>query len=231
LDALILAGGLGTRLAPVVRDRAKSVADVSGRPFLAFVLEHLARQRLVRRAILCVGHRADSVEAAFGARFGRLPLAYSREPAPLGTGGALRHAVESLHLRAPLVAMNGDTWFPVSLDKVAGFHRSERPAATLAVARVANSARFGSVRIAGTRIAGFIEKGEAGTGWINGGLYILGAASLDRLRAGPATFSLERDVLPALAAERKLAAWRSRARFIDIGIPEDYARARRLLAR
>jgi D-glycero-alpha-D-manno-heptose 1-phosphate guanylyltransferase len=231
MDALILAGGLGTRLAPVVRDRAKPVADVGGRPFLAHVLEHLARHPEVRRAIFCVGHHAHSVEAAFGARFGRLPLLYSHESEPLGTGGALRHALLGFTLRAPLLAMNGDTWFPVSIDKLVGFHRTGRCAATMAVARVADSGRFGSVRIAGTRVAEFGEKGETGPGWINGGLYVFGAGMLELLRGKPAAFSLERDVLPALAAAGKLAAYRSRTRFIDIGIPADYARARGLLAR
>jgi NDP-sugar pyrophosphorylase family protein len=231
VDALILAGGLGTRLAAVVRDRAKPVADVGGRPFLAFVLGHLARFPEIRRVILCVGHRADSVEAAFGSRYGRLALAYSRETKPLGTGGALRHAVTQFAPRAPLLTLNGDTWFPIRLEKLVGFHRIERPAASVAVARVTDSARYGSVRLSGSRVAEFVEKGAEGTGWINGGLYVLGAAALERLRAGPASFSLEREVLPALAAAGTLAAFRSRARFIDIGIPEDYARVRRLLAR
>ena len=230
MDALILAGGLGTRLASVVRDRAKPVADVDGRPFLAYILAHVAKLKEVRRAILCVGHLADSVESAFGPRFGRLALAYSREERPLGTGGALRLAITRMGLRAPLLAMNGDTWFPVALDRLVGFHRTERPAATLAVARVPDSARFGAVRISGTRVDGFDEKGEAGPGWINGGIYILGTGALDRVKRAPAAFSLEREVLPALAQAGRLAAYRSRSRFIDIGIPEDYARARRLLA-
>jgi NDP-sugar pyrophosphorylase family protein len=231
MDALILAGGLGTRLAPIVRDRSKTVADIGGTPFLAFLLRHLERHAEVRRAILCVGHRAESVEAAFGTRFGRLALAYSRETRPLGTGGALRLALEGLRPRAPVLAMNGDTWFPVPLANLVGFHRIERPAATVAVARVDDAARFGSVRLAGARVAQFIEKGVAGTGWINGGLYVLGTAALDRLRAMPESFSLERDLLPALASAGQLAAYRSRTRFIDIGVPEDYARARRLLQR
>jgi D-glycero-alpha-D-manno-heptose 1-phosphate guanylyltransferase len=230
MDALILAGGLGTRLAPVVSDRAKPVADVGGRPFLTLVLAQLAKLAEVRRVILCVGHMAPSVESALGPRFGRLAIEYSRESRPLGTGGALRLAVVRMGLRAPLLAMNGDTWFPVALDRLVGFHRTQRPAATMAIARVEDSARFGAVRIAGTRVAGFTEKGEPGAGWINGGIYVLGKGAVDALECAPEAFSLEREVLPALAAAGKLAAYRSRSRFIDIGIPEDYARARRLLA-
>ena len=231
MDALILAGGLGTRLASVVTDRAKPVADVDGRPFLAFTLAHLATLPEVKRVILCVGHLAHSVEAAFGARFGRLPLAYSREERPLGTGGALRLAAARMNVRAPALALNGDTWFPVSLERLVGFHRRERPDVTMAVARVADSARYGAVRIAGARITAFEEKGKTGPGWINGGIYVLGKKGLDRLGRSPEGFSLERDLLPDLAAAGDLAAYRARGRFIDIGVPEDYARARRLLAR
>ena len=226
MEALILAGGLGTRLAAVVRDRAKPVADVAGEPFLAHVLRHLQRFRELRRVILCVGHRAASVESALGDRFGRLPLAYARESEPLGTGGAIRNALRRYSLRGPALALNGDTYFPVAIDKLVARHRAARLPATLAAARVDDSARFGSLRLVGDRVAGFEEKGAEGTGWINGGVYVFGPAALESIRAGPPAFSLERDVLPALAAKGRLGAYRSRARFIDIGIPSDYARAR-----
>jgi len=226
VEALILAGGLGTRLASVVRDRAKPVADVAGEPFLAHVLRHLERFRELRRVILCVGHRAASVESALGKRFGRLPLAYSHEGNPLGTGGAIRNALRQHELRAPALALNGDTYFPIALDKLVAFHRAARLPATLAAARVAESGRFGSLRLDGARVAGFEEKGAQGSGWINGGVYVLGAKALEGIHRGPRVSSLERDVLPTLAASGQLAAYRSRARFIDIGIPSDYARAR-----
>jgi D-glycero-alpha-D-manno-heptose 1-phosphate guanylyltransferase len=231
VDALILAGGLGTRLAAVVKDRAKPVADVGGRPFLTLILAHLERLREVRRVILCVGHLAHSVESALGSRFGRLALAYSRETKPLGTGGALRLAIKSLGPRAPVLALNGDTWFPVALDRLVGFHRIERPAITMAVARVPDAGRFGAVSLSGTQAIGFSEKGASGAGWINGGIYVLGSAALELIAQAPAAFSLERDLLPGLARSGRLAAYRSRTRFIDIGLPADYARARGLLAR
>ena len=230
MEALILAGGLGTRLASVVRDRAKPVADVGGEPFLVHILRYLERHAPISRVVLCVGHRAQSVESALGARFGRLVLEYSREDRPLGTGGALRHALRGRAVRAPVLALNGDTHFPVPLDKLVGFHRIERAAMTLAAARVSDSARFGSLRLTGSRVAGFAEKGAAGSGWINGGIYVLGTPALGLLAASPEAFSLERDLLPGLAAGGALAAYRSRTRFIDIGVPDDYARARRLLA-
>jgi D-glycero-alpha-D-manno-heptose 1-phosphate guanylyltransferase len=231
LDALILAGGLGTRLASVVADRAKPVAEVAGHPFLAFVLDHLARCGRVRRVILCVGHKADTVEAALGTRFGRLALAYSHEDEPLGTGGALRHAIRRFGPAAPMLAMNGDTLFTMDLERLIAFHRAHRAGATMALARVPDAARFGTVQVRGGRVTGFAEKGRAGPGWINAGTYVLGRVAAQALAAGPPAFSLERDALPAWCADGQLAGLSSRARFLDIGVPADYARAAALFAR
>ncbi|HQY46452.1 MAG TPA: nucleotidyltransferase family protein [Usitatibacteraceae bacterium] len=231
MDALILAGGLGTRLASAVPDRAKPVAEVAGHPFLAFVLDHLARCGRVRRVILCVGHRADTVEAALGARFGRLPIAYSHEDAPLGTGGALRHAIARFRPAAPMLAMNGDTLFTLDLARLLAFHRAHRAGATMALARVPDASRFGTVDVRGGRVTGFAEKGRAGPGWINAGTYVLGRVAAEALAAGPPAFSLERDALPAWCADGLLAGLGSRARFLDIGVPQDYARAAALFGR
>jgi len=229
MDALILAGGLGTRLKPAVDDRAKSVAQVRGRPFLAFVLRHLETLAELRRVILCVGHRADSIESVIGSQFGRLEIAYSREEQPLGTGGALRHALAANVVTPPALALNGDTYFPLRLESLMTFHRDAAPGATIALARVANSGRYGAVRTEGDRVIAFEEKSAAREGWINGGIYVLGAPAIAAIEQGPASFSMEREVLPALVREGRVAAFRSRARFIDIGIPADYKRAQTLL--
>jgi NDP-sugar pyrophosphorylase family protein len=231
MDALILAGGLGTRLAPVVADRAKPVAQVAGRPFAAILLAHIARFPDVKRVILCVGHKAHTVEDALGHRFGRLALAYSRETEPLGTGGALRHALIGFAPRAPVLAFNGDTMFPLDLARLVAFHRARTAMATLALARVPDATRFGTVRMHGDRVAGFAEKGRGGPGWINAGTYLLGRRAMDDLVAGPRRSSLESDFLPAWCGSGDLAGLRSRARFLDIGVPGDYARAAALFAR
>jgi D-glycero-alpha-D-manno-heptose 1-phosphate guanylyltransferase len=231
MDALILAGGLGTRLASVVSDRAKPVAEVSGRPFLAFMLQRLERVTGLTRAILCVGHRADSVRGFLGDRFGRLEIAYSLEERALGTGGALRRAIRAFGVGAPALALNGDTYFAAGLERLLAHHRTHRPVATIALVRVADTGRYGAVRAAGARIAAIDEKTRSGPGWINGGLYVLGKPALERLARGPEVFSLERDMLPAWIAERRLGAWRSTARFIDIGVPRDYRRAAAVLAK
>ena len=230
MDALILAGGLGTRLAPVVADRAKPVALVGGRPFVTFLLDHIARCAEVRRVILCVGHRADSVEAALGTRHGRLELAYSREARPLGTGGALRLALRRFAPAAPVLAFNGDSILASPVARLVAFHRDRRAHATLALARVPDAGRYGAVIARAGAVCGFEEKGREGPGWINAGAYVLGRAAIEALAGGPATGSFERDTLPALLARGRVAGLRSRARFLDIGVPADYARAEGLFA-
>ena len=228
MDALILAGGLGTRLASVVGDRAKPVALVEGQPFLAHVLWQLARTRgrlKIRRAILCVGHRSETVREALGERASGIEVAYSVEDRPLGTGGALRLAIEAFDVSSPAIALNGDTFFTASIDKLLAHHREGRFDATMALARVEDAARYGAVNAERGCATGFEEKGRNGPAWINGGIYALGRRALDRIAKGPEAFSLERDVLPEWSAAGRLGAYRSRGRFIDIGIPADYARA------
>lgn len=231
MDALILAGGLGTRLSSVVRDRAKPVAEVAGRPFLAHVLAQLERCAAIERVTLCVGHRAESVERALGERFGRLPLRYSREDEPLGTGGAIRHALGAHPARNASLAMNGDSFLGIRLERLVAYHRAARSWLTLALARVADGSRFGAVELEGDRVVGFREKGVAGPAWINAGVYVISGEAKRALRGAPRKFSFERDALTPWCAEGRVRGIRSRARFLDIGTPEDYSRAASMLAR
>lgn len=229
MDALILAGGLGTRLSSVVSDRAKSVAPVAGRPFLAFVLDHLAHGGAISRVVLCVGHHADSVRNAFGDTHAGLPIAYSQEAEPLGTGGALRLAIERFDVKQPFLAMNGDTVLNLRLDTLLQHHRAHRADLTMALAYVKDAERFGTTALEGDRIVGFHEKGSTLRGWINGGMYLFGTRAGRELHAMPVKFSLERDFFAARLSGLRCYGYRSRAAFLDIGIPEDYQRAARLL--
>jgi D-glycero-alpha-D-manno-heptose 1-phosphate guanylyltransferase len=231
VDALILAGGLGTRLASVVSDRAKSVATVMGRPFLSFVLDHLAQSGAVSRVILCVGHRADTVRDAFGHQHGELPIYYSEEPEPLGTGGALRYAALGFELNKPVLALNGDTVLNLRVQTLLEHHRRHRADLTLALAYVKDAERFGTVALDGDRVTGFHEKGSALRGWINGGMYVLGGKTLELVKSMPEKFSLERGLFEERLDGMRCFGYRSRAAFLDIGVPEDYRRAALLLRR
>jgi D-glycero-alpha-D-manno-heptose 1-phosphate guanylyltransferase len=229
LDALILAGGLGTRLRSAVADRAKAVAPVSGRPFLFYVLEHLARSGSVSRFILCTGHHAATVRFTVGADFGGIPVAYSEEVKPLGTGGALRHAVERFQLSRPFIVLNGDTILRLRISALLDFHRAQKADLTLALSYAGNADRFGTVSLKGARIASFADSGSTAQGWINGGIYVFSARAAKALLDMPEKFSIESDFFPSRVATMRCAGYRSRAAFLDIGTPEDYQRAARLL--
>jgi NDP-sugar pyrophosphorylase family protein len=227
-NCLVLAGGLGTRLRSAVADRPKVLAEIRGRPFLAYLLDRLS-QGGIRRVILCTGYRGEQVEAAFGSRFGALELVYSREPEALGTGGALRHAASLLE-PGPALVLNGDSFCEVDYQGLAAWHRERGACGSLALTRVEDPRRYGSVETdADGRVTRFVEKHQAaGPGWINAGVYVLGRELLESIPEGRA-ISLEREVFPAWIG-RGLHACRCGGRFLDIGTPESYAEAERFFA-
>jgi NDP-sugar pyrophosphorylase family protein len=233
MKAFILAGGLGTRLRPRFGDLPKPLAPLGGRPFLARQLEWLAAAG-VREAVLCAGYGAAAVREALGdgAALG-VTLAYSVEPEPLGTGGALQLAEP--HVTGPCVVANGDTLAlcdPWELERA----RWESGAVgTVALFRVPDAAGRGRVETgAGGRIERFVEKDPAhrGAAWVNGGLYAFSPELWRYLPRPPAgqpvqASSLERDVLPALAGAGLLLGREVEGEFFDIGTPEDWDRAER----
>ncbi len=225
IPVAILAGGLGTRLRAAIGERPKVVAEVNGRPFLAHLLDHVARFGF-RDVVLCVGWQANAVEAALGASHGSLHLRYSREPEPLGTAGALRLALPLLAGPAVMV-LNGDSFCDADLAAAWAWHRAQRSSATLVLIEMADTSRYGRVEIEpGGAICRFVEKQDAGTpGWINAGIYLLGRSRIESIAPGRA-LSLERDVLPGWVGTG-LMGHRVQARFIDIGTPQSYSAASR----
>lgn len=224
-EAIVLAGGLGTRLRGVVDDMPKPLAPVAGRPFLAWLLDELARQGL-RRAVLATGYLGDRIEAALGNGWRGMSLEYAREPEPLGTGGAIALAMQRVSGDACFV-LNGDTW--VELD-YADFDRQTADVPLgIALAHVPDAARYGAVLIEGDRITGFSEKGTSGPGFINAGVYRITRSLADGLPEARA-FSFERDVLVPTVQHARVAGFTATRGFVDIGVPEDYRRAQNLFA-
>jgi NDP-sugar pyrophosphorylase family protein len=223
ITAAILAGGMGTRLRSAVPDRPKVLAPVGGRPYLAYLLDQLAAA-LIREVVLLTGHGAGQVRDALGDSHAGLRLVYSAEPGPLGTGGALGHALP--HLSAPTVLLlNGDSYCDVDLEAFARFHRTESGGVSLVVVRVPDASRFGQVRLGSSgRVLRFEEKGATqGPGWISAGVYLIDRALVAEVPSGP--LSLERDLLPRWVAERHVHGFRCDGRFLDIGTPQSYALA------
>lgn len=217
VEAVILAGGLGTRLRSVLPDRPKVMAEVAGRPFLAYQLERLAKTGVVD-VVLCVGHLADEVER-FASGFEDVRL--SQESTPLGTAGALGQARHDK--TGTFLVLNGDSFFDVPLDRLLAHHRASGALATIAAARVPDAGRYGSLELdADDRVLRFLEKGGRGPAVINAGVYVLEPPVLDGLPLDRPT-SLERDVFPGLAARGELVAMPWDGYFVDIGVPDDLA--------
>ncbi len=228
VTAVVLAGGLGSRLRSVVGDRPKVLAQVGSGPFLRIVLDQLAWAG-VRRVVLCVGYLAEQVRAVFGYAYRSLSLSYSEEPAPAGTGGALRRALPLLENDA-ILALNGDSFCEVDLAAFWRWCKRRQPPAALVLARVADASRYGSVTMEGDQVVAFREKADGGgPSWVNAGVYYLTKPLIERIPSGR-TVSLEREILPAVAGAG-LHGYRSKGGFIDIGTPEGYAAARRFVFR
>ena len=227
LHAVILAGGLGTRLQSVVADRPKPMADIGGRPFLHYLLTALARQGFTD-VILCVGHRAEQIRAHFGeGREVGVHLRYSVEDEPLGTAGALKLAEDLIDADRFLLA-NGDSYLGADYAPLFETAAERKATGVIALHRTDEAGRYGAVDLrADGLITRFTEKGDggqlAGDALINAGVYAFDRSLLTRIPAG-APASLERDVLPALAAEGELYGRELAGPFIDIGVPHDYRR-------
>jgi histidinol-phosphate phosphatase family protein len=223
VTAYILAGGFGTRLRQAVPDRPKALAEILGRPYIYHLLDALAGFGLAR-VVLCTGHMAQMLEEALGSSYRGMELLYSREDKPLGTGGALRLALER-HPAELALCINGDSLTDANLSEYLHWFESRTEEGALLLVPVEDSARYGSVTTdTSGQVSGFVEKGQGGPGWISAGIYLLRPPCLQGVAPGQAA-SIEQDVFPALADRRVLCAYRAQARFLDIGTPESYAQA------
>lgn len=227
MEAVILAGGLGTRLRGVIRDLPKPMAPVAGRPFLALLLDRLVAAGF-SRAVLSVGYRHQVIRDGFGDHYRGLALDYAVESRPLGTGGAIRLALGQT--RSPQVfVINGDTFLELDYRAMLDAHGAADARLSVAAQRVMDTARYGALEIREGRIRGFLEKGRSGPGVINGGVYLLSPDLFDAYPQ-PGTFSFETDLMVPHVRELAPLAFPCDGLFIDIGVPEDYARAQQLLA-
>lgn len=227
-QAIVLAGGFGTRLRSVVSDVPKPMAMVAGRPFLELLLANLARNGF-DKIVLSVGYLSDVISTHFGAEYRGIPLAYAIESTPLGTGGAIRAALaqcSSDHVHV----FNGDTY--LGLDTVVTDMAWDRRRVPIIVAlRVDDTSRYGKLETdADGRILRFLEKdASGGPGLINAGCYVLPKTIMSEFPDAE-RFSFETEYLRDAVMKREFFGLATDAEFIDIGTPEDYVRAQTLLA-
>lgn len=226
MEAIVLAGGLGTRLREVVPDLPKPMAPIAGRPFLEILLSMLARKGF-KRVVLSLGFMSEKIIRHFGDRYAGMDLVCEVESQPLGTGGAVRAAM-ARGVADHVFIFNGDTYLDIetgALERLWQAHRHP----VIVVREVADTARFGRVVMQDGRIRAFHEKGVSGPGLINAGCYVLPKAALDGFALGQ-TFSLETEYFIPNLQRIWFDGFVTHGRFIDIGVPADYALAQTELA-
>ncbi len=224
-SAFVLCGGLGTRLRDAVADVPKVLAPIGERPFLDLLVGVLHRAG-VRRVVLLTGYLSELVEqhvtGRLEAQYPDVAFVLSPEPAPLGTGGAVRHAARFVD--GPFLLLNGDTHLELDLDALVDAHRRAHPLVTIAVVHVHDAERFGTIDAEDDgRVRTFAEKGFAGPGLVNAGVYVVEPRVLAAIPEGTAV-SLERTTLPALvAAGEHVHAAILDGSFVDIGTVESWS--------
>jgi D-glycero-alpha-D-manno-heptose 1-phosphate guanylyltransferase len=221
-EAIILAGGLGTRLRPVVGELPKSLAPINGKPFLSYLLD-FAREQGVKKFIFALGYQSEQMEAFVKNYLPAESYVFSTETEPLGTGGAVFKAA-TLATSSSVIVLNADTFFGVSFSNLAIIHELQRAACTIALKPMTAFDRYGVVEVDKLRVVGFSEKKYRETGLINGGVYALDLTRFLQ-RSFPQVFSFEKDYLEKTYRDQLIMGMISESYFIDIGIPEDYARA------
>jgi D-glycero-alpha-D-manno-heptose 1-phosphate guanylyltransferase len=222
MEAIVLAGGFGTRLKTVVSDIPKSMAPIGKKPFLEYLFHYLSHYN-ISNLILCTGYKHESILTYFGSSFNNIPLSYSIENEPLGTGGALIKAL-SLIKDPHFIVINGDSFFKIDIDALYKSHVHSGSDFMIALKPMSNFDRYGTVQMDGDRIIAFKEKCFRTTGLINGGIYSVKKSTLQNAHL-PKKCSLEKDFLEKYVSILKIFGKVFNDYFIDIGIPEDYFRA------
>jgi NDP-sugar pyrophosphorylase family protein len=189
MTAAILAGGLGTRLRPVMGDRPLLLAEVEGRPFISYLFDQIAAVG-IEEVVLCIGYLGHQVKEVLATTHGPLRLIYSQESSPLGTGGALRKAYP-LFIKEQVLILNGNSFCDANLRAFALIHRLRKARATILLVKVRDAGRSGCVKVdAGGGIREFLVKGrKSGPGWINAGIYLVARSLLQTIPPRPKGFS------------------------------------------
>ena len=216
MEAIILAGGFGTRLKHVVSDVPKPMAPINDKPFLEYIFEDLNKKG-VTHVVLAVGYMKEKIEEYFKYQYKNIEISYSEENSPLGTGGAIKKAVSKCR-EEDIFIINGDTFYDVDLEKMRKFHIENKSSLTIAVKEMENFDRYGSLIIENNKIIKFEEKKPMSKGKINGGIYLIKKNIFQGIEQE--SFSFEKEILENEKIEKY--AYESNGYFIDIGIPEDY---------
>ena len=227
MDAIILTGGKGTRLKSKIKDIPKTMADINGIPFLEYTLNWLNRER-IENVILAVGYKKEYIKNYFGEGYKGIKIIYSEEDEPLGTGGAIKKALERSS-NNNIIVMNGDVLARVNLLEMYKKHIKTNATMSIAIKEMKDINRFGTVKIRNdNRIIEFNEKKFSSRGYINAGVYIM-KKDIFNNKINQKSFSLEDEYLAKYVAVDKIYAYKYDGNFIDIGVPEDYEKVKEIL--
>jgi D-glycero-alpha-D-manno-heptose 1-phosphate guanylyltransferase len=229
MKAIILLGGLGTRLQKVVSDVPKPMAPIQDKPFLAHLLRYLSQQG-VTSVIFSVCYLWEKIFEYFQYRYLNLDIEYAKETLPLGTGGAIINALSLLKTKDPVWVINGDTMLALNYQQLYAQHQQQKAYLTLALQKVKDCSRYGKVVTENNIIIDFKEKGEAGEGLVSAGTYLVNPEIFSTFEL-PEKFSFETDFMMKHLATLQPHYFATEDYFIDIGIPEDYERAKNELGK
>lgn len=227
MQAIILAGGFGTRLQAVVKDKPKPMAPIAKRPFLFYLLSYLKKHHF-SDIVLSVGYLKEQIEEYFGNNFLGLNIKYAIENEPLGTGGAIINSLKLIDESKPVVILNGDTFLEIDYQKLIANHQKNKANFTIALKEMNDCSRYGKVEInQNDIITDFKEKSNnQEQGFINSGIYVINPKIFDKYKNKlTKEFSFEAGFLAKFTKELEINAFKVTNYFIDIGIPEDYQRA------
>jgi len=222
MEAIILAGGFGTRLRSVLPDTPKPMAPIDGQPFLARLIDYLGRQGF-KKIILSVGYKHEIIESYFGNQRGLVEISYSVESEPLGTGGAIKKALMLTNSENVFV-LNGDTFVYINYREMLASRGNDFSRLCIALRTVDNVSRYGAVLVENNEVTSFVEKAGERAGLINSGVYLMPSNFFGSVDV-PEKFSFERDLLYPCVERLRPQAFITEGYFVDIGIPEDYQRA------
>lgn len=220
MEAIILAGGFGTRLAHILKDVPKPMAPIGRHPFLYYLMADLV-DKGIKKIVLAVGYKKEYIINYFGESFRGVPIQYSVEDTPLFTGGAIKKAIPVCEEEEDLLIVNGDTFFDIDINDIYIFHKKMKSKFTIATKYMENYDRYGTIQQDhNNKIMGFIEKKRMEKGYINGGIYLINRHILDNISLSK--FSFEKDFMEKDFKNIGIYSFPCNAYFMDIGVEEDY---------
>ncbi len=225
ITAVVLCGGLGTRLRSVSADRPKPMVDVAGRPFLEYILDYLIAQG-VTKAVLAVSFKKEVIIGHFGNKYKSLDISYSIESTPLGTGGAIKQSIHQLadYCDQPVLVINGDTLVEYQLEDMLSELNHSNAELVISLKAMEDTSRYGRVNVNDRGVTQFEEKKGGVPGLINAGVYLFNSGLQNEFPSQD-TFSFENDVLENIVHSHRVQASVTNGYFIDIGVPDDFRKA------